>query len=104
MNCCCMIHISHRKVEALMQAPERLQIVKQGSSPHKMTQALHLSQTTTNDSVKRHRQTHSELPVIKPTMAPQKKLPSQAIYQLKITPKDIRPPIWRRVQIHSDAK
>ena len=34
-------------------------------------------------------------------MTPRKK--AQSIYQFKITLKGIRPPIWRRVQVHSDA-
>ena len=35
-------------------------------------------------------------------MAAAKKTKPQSIYQLKITLKDIRPPIWRRVQLSSD--
>ncbi|MCY7284275.1 MAG: plasmid pRiA4b ORF-3 family protein [Cyanobacteria bacterium CAN_BIN43] len=36
-------------------------------------------------------------------MADQKQSTSSKIYQLKITLKDIRPPIWRRVQVRSDS-
>lgn len=36
-------------------------------------------------------------------MAPRKQSTSQSIYQLKITLKDFRPPIWRRVQVTSDT-
>jgi Plasmid pRiA4b ORF-3-like protein len=35
-------------------------------------------------------------------MAPPKEPPTQVTYQLKITLKDARPPIWRRVQVASD--
>jgi Plasmid pRiA4b ORF-3-like protein len=36
-------------------------------------------------------------------MAPRKSSSPQIIYQLKITIKDIRPPIWRRVQVDSST-
>lgn len=78
-------------------------MVQQGNSYRKIAQVLHLSKTTVNDIVKRHRQALPGDSVIKPTMAPQKKSTSKTIYQLKITLKDIRPPIWRRVQVRSDA-
>lgn len=35
-------------------------------------------------------------------MAPRKTAKAPAIYQIKITLKDVRPPIWRRVQVRSD--
>ena len=35
-------------------------------------------------------------------MAPAKKAPTQTVYQLKITLRDARPPIWRRVQVAND--
>ncbi|SRR5579883_3068357 len=36
-------------------------------------------------------------------MTARKQSKSSTIYQLKITLKDIRPPIWRRIQVRSDA-
>ncbi len=36
-------------------------------------------------------------------MAPRKSTANQKIYQLKITLKNIRPPIWRRVQVESST-
>ena len=34
-------------------------------------------------------------------MAAEKKRPTEAIYQMKVTLKNIQPPIWRRVQVAS---
>lgn len=92
-----------QRVKANRLTPKVLQMVEQGSSYRKIAQALHLSKTTVNDIVKRHRQVHPDNQVKQPTMASRKQSKPQPIYQLKITLKDIRPPIWRRVQIRSDA-
>ena len=92
-----------QRVKADRLAPKVLQMVEQGSSYRKIAQALHLSKTTVNDIVKRHRQAHPDISTKLSTMASRKQSKPQPIYQLKITLKDIRPPIWRRVQIRSDA-
>jgi len=92
-----------QRVKADRFAPTVLQMVEQGNSYRTIAQALHLSKTTVNDIVQRHRQAHPDLQVKQPTMASRKQAKPQPIYQLKITLKDIRPPIWRRVQIRSEA-
>lgn len=91
-----------QRVKADRLAPKVVQMVEQGSSYRKIAQALHLSKTTVNDIVQRHRQAHPNVQIKQPTMATQKQSTPQTIYQLKITLKDIRPPIWRRVQVTSD--
>ncbi len=91
-----------QRVKADRLAPKVLQMVEQGSSYRKIAQALHLSKTTVNDIVKRHRQSHPNVQIKQLTMAPRKQSTPQSIYQLKITLKDVRPPIWRRVQVASD--
>jgi DNA invertase Pin-like site-specific DNA recombinase len=91
-----------QRVKADRLAPQVLQLVEQGSSYRKIAQALHLSKTTVNDIVKRHRQLHPDAQVKQPTMTPRKQSTTQTIYQLKITLKDVRPPIWRRVQVASE--
>ena len=90
------------RIKADRLAPQVLQLVAQGSSYRKIAQALHLSKTTVNGIVKRHRQSHPDSQINQPTMTPQKQPTPQSIYQLKITLKDARPPIWRRVQVTSD--
>lgn len=91
-----------QRVKADRLAPKVLQMVEQGSSYRKIAQALHLSKTTVNDIVQRHRQSQSDIQDKQPTMATHKQSTPQTIYQLKITLKDIRPPIWRQVQVTSE--
>lgn len=91
-----------QRVKADRLAPKVLHMVEQGNSYRKIAQALHLSKTTVNDIVKRQRQSHPDVQINQPTMAPRKQSTPQTIYQLKITLKDVRPPIWRRVQITSE--
>lgn len=90
------------RIKADRLAPQVLQMVEQGSSYRKIAQALHLSKTTVNDIVKRYRQSHTDSQVKPLTMAPRTQSTPQTIYQLKITLKDVRPPIWRRVQVASE--
>lgn len=84
-------------------APKVLQMVDAGTSYRKIAKALNLSKTTVNDIVKRHRQAHPDVhpPVSK--MAPRKQAKDPSIYQLKITLKGCRPPIWRRVLVRSNG-
>jgi DNA invertase Pin-like site-specific DNA recombinase len=91
-----------QRVKADRLAPKVLQMVEQGSSYRKIAQALHFSKTTVNDIVQRHRQSQPDIQDKQPTMATRKQSTPQTIYQLKITLKDIRPPIWRRVQVTSE--
>ncbi len=92
-----------QRVKADRLAPKVLQMVEQGNSYRQIAQALHLSKTTVNDIIQRHRQAHPDFLIKKSTMTARKQSKAPVIYQLKITLKDIRPPIWRRVQVRSDA-
>lgn len=92
-----------QRVKADRFASQVLQMVEQGSSYRTIAQALRLSKTTVNDIVKRHRQSHPDFPPLTSTMAPRKLSTDQSIYQLKITLKDFRPPIWRRIQVTSET-
>lgn len=91
-----------QRVKADRLAPKVLQMVEQGSSYRQIAQALHLSKTTVNDIVQRQRQSQLDIQDQQPTMSTRKQSTPQTIYQLKITLKDIRPPIWRRVQVTND--
>jgi DNA invertase Pin-like site-specific DNA recombinase len=100
-----------QRVKADKLAPKVLQMVQSGYSYRKIAASLHLSKTTVNDIVKRHRlesnATINSANLIRdikqPTMATKKSASNQTVYQLKITLKNIRPPIWRRIQVLSST-
>lgn len=100
-----------QRVKADKLAPKVLQMVQTGYSYRKIAASLHLSKTTVLDIVKRHRlesnatiNSANFIPDIKqPTMATKKSASNQTVYQLKITLKNIRPPIWRRIQVLSST-
>nr|WP_255515597.1 plasmid pRiA4b ORF-3 family protein [aff. Roholtiella sp. LEGE 12411] len=87
-------------------------MVQSGYSYRKIAASLHLSKTTVLDIVKRHRlesnatkdnQTNLISNLEQATMASKKSTSNQTVYQLKITLKNIRPPIWRRIQVLSST-
>jgi DNA invertase Pin-like site-specific DNA recombinase len=82
-------------------APKVIQMAEAGTSYRTIAHDLKLSKTTVTEIVKRHWQAHPNFSLPRSKMAPRKK--AQSIYQLKITLKDIRPPIWRQVQVHNDV-
>jgi len=100
-----------QRVKADKLAPKVLQMVQSGYSYRKIAASLHLSKTTVLDIVKRHRlesnatiNSANLIPDIEqPTMATKKSASNQIVYQLKITLKNIRPPIWRRIQVLSST-
>ena len=93
-----------QRVKADRLAPKVMQMVEQGNSYRQIAGALHLSKTTVNEIVKRHRQLNpfSQIEIKQPNITNQLQSMAKSIYQLKITLKDFRPPIWRRVQVNSD--
>lgn len=101
-----------QRVKADKFAPKVLQMVQSGYSYRKIAEKLNLSKTTVNDIVKRHRLSATAIisnqanlipDIEQPTMASRKSASHQTVYQLKITLKDIRPPIWRRIQVLSST-
>ena len=90
-----------QRIKSDALSPKVIEMVEVGVPYRAVARQLKISKTTVTDIVKRHRQAHPDFQFPNSKMASRKKAP--LIYQLKITLKDIRPPIWRRVQVRSDA-
>lgn len=86
-----------QRVKADRFGAKVLQMVEQGISYRQIARELHLSKTTVNDIVKRHRA--SQPLSLEVTMVKRKQATPKAVYQLKIALKNLKPPIWRRIQV-----
>lgn len=91
-----------QRVKSERLAPKVLQMVSEGYSYRKIARELNLSKTTVNDIVKRHRLPSNSINTTQRFMSAKKSSSTPTIYQLKISLKYIRPPIWRRVQVKSN--
>ena len=88
-----------QRIKADVLGPKVIEMVKAGRSYRDIAQVLKLSKTTVSDIVKRHRQAHPDFQPKVLKMAARKQAKALSIYQLKVTLKGCRPPIWRRVQV-----
>jgi DNA invertase Pin-like site-specific DNA recombinase len=86
-----------QRVKADRFGAKVLQMVEQGTSYRQIARELHLSKTTVNDIVKRHKASQP-LP-LELTMAKRKQATLKAVYQLKVSLKNLKPLIWRRIQV-----
>lgn len=90
-----------QRIKSDALSPKVIEMVEAGVPYRTIARQLKMSKTTVSDIVKRHRQAQPDFQFPNSRMASRTKVSS--VYQLKITLKDIRPPIWRRVQVRGDA-
>ena len=92
-----------QRIKADVFGPKVIQMVEAGRSYRDIARVLKLSKTTVSDIVKRHRQAHPDFQPKVLKMAARKQAKALSIYQLKVTLKGCRPPIWRRVQVRGST-
>lgn len=92
-----------QRIKADVMAPKVIQMVEAGRAYRDIARVLKLSKTTVSDIVKRHRQAYPDFQPKVLKMAARKQAKALSIYQLKVTLKGCRPPIWRRVQVRGST-